>query len=140
MRTLVGIFMLCCVGAACLDGEAAAVARALLGGAATLAAAAIIVANVCWTTISYTCFIVFALIMTCIVKIIHDVERGDRLAARVLGVGNRVADHVLQEHLEDAARLLVDEAADALDAAAARQAPNGRLGDACGASLAGQPC
>ncbi len=71
---------------------------------------------------------------------IHDVERGDRLAARVLGVGNRVADHVLQEHLEDAARLLVDEAADALDAAAARQAPNGRLGDACGASLAGQPC
>ena len=69
MRTLVGIFMLCCVGAACLDGEAAAVARALLGGAATLAAAAITVANVCWTIISYTCFIVFALIMTCIVKI-----------------------------------------------------------------------
>jgi hypothetical protein len=69
VRTLVGIFMLCCVGAACLDGEAAAVAHALLSGAATLAAAAIIVANVCWAIISYTCFIVFALIMTCVVKV-----------------------------------------------------------------------
>ncbi len=70
---------------------------------------------------------------------VYDVERGDRLAARVLGVGDRVADHVLQEYLEHAAGLLVDEAADALDAAAARQAPDGWLGDACGALLAGQP-
>jgi hypothetical protein len=69
VRTLVGIFMLCCVGAACLDGEAAAVARALLGGAATLAAAAIIVANICWAIITYTCFIAFALVMTCVVKV-----------------------------------------------------------------------
>jgi len=69
---------------------------------------------------------------------VHDVKRGDRLAARVLSVGDRVADHILQEHLEHAARLLVDEAADALDAAAARQTPDGGLGDACGALLAGQ--
>ena len=62
---------------------------------------------------------------------VHDVERGDCLAARVLGVGDRVADHVLQEDLEHAAGLLVDEAADTLDAAAACQAADGGLGDAC---------
>eukprot|EP00952_Eustigmatos_sp_NYUAD-ZCMA_P012445 50017-Eustigmatos_ZCMA.PRE.1 len=37
---------------------------------------------------------------------VHDVERRDGLAARVLGVRDRVADHVLQEHLEHAAGLL----------------------------------
>ena len=62
---------------------------------------------------------------------VHHVKRGDCLATRVLGVGDGVADHVLQEHLEHAARLLVYQAADALHAAAARQAPDGRLGDAC---------
>ena len=34
---------------------------------------------------------------------------GDGLALGVLGVGDGVADHVLQEDLEDAAGLLVDE-------------------------------
>uniref|UniRef100_A0A8C4UEK2 Histone H4 n=1 Tax=Falco tinnunculus TaxID=100819 RepID=A0A8C4UEK2_FALTI len=48
----------------------------------------------------------------------------------VLGVGDGVADHVLQEDLQHAARLLVDEPRDALHAAAPRQAPDGRLGDA----------
>ena len=62
---------------------------------------------------------------------VHDVERRDSLAARMLSVGHRVADHVLQEHLEHAARLLIDEAADALDTTAAGQAADGRLGDAC---------
>ena len=55
--------------------------------------------------------------------------RSDGLAAGVLGVGDRVADHVLEEHLEDTAGLLVDEARDALDTAAASQAPDGGLGD-----------
>ena len=64
-----GIFMLCCMGAACLDDEAAAIARALLGGAATLATAVIVVANICWAVITYTCFIVFALVMTCVAKV-----------------------------------------------------------------------
>ena len=58
---------------------------------------------------------------------VHDVERGDRLAAGVLGVGDRVADDVLEEDLEDAAGLLVDEARDTLDATTARQAADGRL-------------
>ena len=44
---------------------------------------------------------------------VHDVHGRDGLAARVLGVGDRVTDHVLEEHLEDTAGLLVDEAADA---------------------------
>lgn len=48
----------------------------------------------------------------------------------MLGVGDGVADDVLQEDLEHAARLLVDEPRDALDAAAPRQAADGRLGDA----------
>ena len=61
---------------------------------------------------------------------IDDVHGGDRLALGMLGVGDCVADHVLQEDLEHTARLLVDETAEALDAAATRQASNGRLGDA----------
>ena len=58
---------------------------------------------------------------------VHDVERRDRLAARVLRVRHRIADDVLEEDLEDAARLLVDEAADALDTATASEAADGGL-------------
>ena len=61
---------------------------------------------------------------------VDDVHGGDRLALGMLGVGDRVADHVLQEDLEHSSRLLVDETAEALDAAATSQASNGRLGDA----------
>ena len=61
---------------------------------------------------------------------VHHVQRSDGLAAGVLGVGDSVADDVLQEHLQDAAGLLVDEAADALHTAAASQPPDGRLRDA----------
>ena len=61
---------------------------------------------------------------------VHDVHGRDGLAAGVLGVGDRVADHGLKEDLEDTAGLLVDEAGDALDATTARKAADGRLGDA----------
>ena len=61
---------------------------------------------------------------------VDDIHRRDGLPARVLRVGDRVADHVLQEDLEHAAGLLVDEARDALDAATASQAADGGLGDA----------
>ena len=54
----------------------------------------------------------------------------DGLAAGVLGVGDRVADHGLEEDLEDTAGLLVDEAADALDTTTASQTADGGLGDA----------
>ena len=48
----------------------------------------------------------------------------------MLGVGHGVANHVLQENLEDTTGLLVDQARDALDAATAGQPANGGLGDA----------
>jgi hypothetical protein len=61
---------------------------------------------------------------------VHDVQRGDGLAAGVLGVGHGVADDVLEEHLQHAAGLLIDEAADTLDTATAGKTPDGGLGDA----------
>jgi hypothetical protein len=61
---------------------------------------------------------------------VDHIHGGDGLAASVLGVGDRVADHVLKEHLEHAAGLFVDEAADALDTATASEAADCRLGDA----------
>ena len=50
---------------------------------------------------------------------VHDVHGGDGLAAGVLSVGHGVTDHVLEEHLEDRAGLLVDEAGDARHTATA---------------------
>ena len=48
----------------------------------------------------------------------------------MLGVGDGVAHHVVQEALQDLAHLLVDVEADALDAASAGQSADGGLGDA----------
>ena len=48
----------------------------------------------------------------------------------MLSVGHGVADNVLEEHLEDATGLLVDEARDTLDTTAASQTADGGLGDA----------
>jgi hypothetical protein len=45
----------------------------------------------------------------------------------VLRVGHGVTDDVLEEDLEDTARLLVDEAGDALDTTTAREAADRRL-------------
>jgi hypothetical protein len=47
----------------------------------------------------------------------------------VLGVGDRVADDVLEEDLEHATRLLVDEARDTLHTATAGETTDGGLGD-----------
>ena len=58
------------------------------------------------------------------------VHGGDGLAAGVLRVGDGVTDDVLEEDLEHAAGLLVDEPGDALDAAPPRQPTDRRLGDA----------
>jgi hypothetical protein len=60
---------------------------------------------------------------------VDHVHGGDGLAASVLGVGNRVADHVLEEDLEHTPGLLVDETGDALDAAATSETADGGLGD-----------
>ena len=61
---------------------------------------------------------------------VDDVHSGDGLAACVLGVGDGVTDHVLEEDLEDTTGLFVDESRNALDATTAGQAADGRLGDA----------
>jgi len=61
---------------------------------------------------------------------VDHVHSGHGLAAGVLGVGHRVADHVLKEHLEHTTGLLVDEARDALHATTACKAADGGLGDA----------
>ncbi len=53
---------------------------------------------------------------------VDDVEGRHGLAAGVLSVGHGVADDVLEEHLEDTAGLLVDEAGDALDTTTASEA------------------
>jgi hypothetical protein len=61
---------------------------------------------------------------------VDNVERGDSLALGVLGVGDRVADDVLEEDLEDATGLLVDEARDTLDTATTSETTDRGLGDA----------
>jgi len=61
---------------------------------------------------------------------VDDVESSHGLAAGVLGVGDGVADDVLEEDLEDTAGLLVDESRDALDTTTASQAADRGLGDA----------
>lgn len=61
---------------------------------------------------------------------VDDVHGGDSLALGVLGVGDRVTDDRLKEDLEHSAGLLVDEAADALDATTACQTADSGLGDA----------
>ena len=61
---------------------------------------------------------------------VDHVHGGHGLPLGVLRVGDGVADHVLQEHLEDPAGLLVDQAGDALHSAATSQTADGGLGDA----------
>ena len=61
---------------------------------------------------------------------VDDVHGGDRLAFGVFGVGDGIADHVLQEHFQDAPGLLVDEARDTLHTATTSQSTDGGLGDA----------
>ncbi len=60
---------------------------------------------------------------------IDDVHGSDGLPLGVLGVGDGITDHVLQEHLEDTTGLLVDEARDTLYSSTASQTTDRRLGD-----------
>jgi hypothetical protein len=61
---------------------------------------------------------------------VDDVHGGDGLPLGVLGVGDGVSDDVLQEHLQYAPGLLVDEPGDPLDTSTSSQTPDGGLGDA----------
>lgn len=59
---------------------------------------------------------------------VHDVHGGDGLALGVFGVGDGVPDHVLEEDLEDAAGLFVNQTGYTFDTSSASQSPDGRLG------------
>ena len=61
---------------------------------------------------------------------IYHVHSGHSLAACVLGVCNCVPDYVLQENLQNGARLLVNEPGDALHTATASKTADCRLRDA----------
>ncbi len=61
---------------------------------------------------------------------VHDVHGGDGLSLGVLGVSNGITDHVLQEHLQHTASLLVDQTGNTLDSAAASETTDGGFGDA----------
>ena len=61
---------------------------------------------------------------------VDDIHGGDGLSAGVFGVGDRITDHVLEEHLEDATGLFVDETRDALDTTTACETADRRLRDA----------
>ena len=60
---------------------------------------------------------------------VHDVHRRDGLATCVFRVRDSITNHVLQEHLEHSARLLVNEVRDALHAATTSETTNRWLRD-----------
>ena len=60
---------------------------------------------------------------------VDHVHGGHGLALGVLGVGDSITDHVLEEDLEDATGLLVDEARDALHTSTSGKTADGGLGD-----------
>ena len=61
---------------------------------------------------------------------VDHVHRRHGLPLGVLRVGHRVADDVLQEHLEDTPGLLVDQTRDPLYTPTTGKTTNGRLSDA----------
>ena len=61
---------------------------------------------------------------------VNDIQRCNRLTLGVLRVGDRIANYVLKEELENSAGLIVDQARDTLQTATASQAANRRFGNA----------
>lgn len=61
---------------------------------------------------------------------VDDVHGRDRLALGVLSVSDRVTDDVLEEDLQDASRLFVDQSGDSLHSASTCQTTDGGLRDA----------
>merc|ERR1719500_2101453 len=61
---------------------------------------------------------------------IDNIHGSNSLPLGVLGVGNSIPDHILQEHLQDTPGLLIDQSRDSLHATPPGQTTNGRLRDA----------
>merc|ERR550525_403270 len=60
---------------------------------------------------------------------IHNIHSSDSLPLGMLGVGDSIADDILQEDLQNTPSLLVDETRDPLHSTPPGQSPNSRLGD-----------
>merc|ERR1711936_1278030 len=61
---------------------------------------------------------------------VDNIHSGDSLPLGMLGVGDGVADDILQEHLQNTPGLLIDQPRDSLHPTSPGQPPNSRLGDA----------
>jgi len=61
---------------------------------------------------------------------IDHIHGSDSLPLGMFSVGDRIPDHVLEEHLQNTPSLLIDQPGDALDATSPCQSTNGRLSDA----------
>lgn len=61
---------------------------------------------------------------------VNHIQGGDGLALGVLGVGDRVPNDILQEHLQDTAGLFVNQSRNTLDTPTTGQTANGGLRDA----------
>ena len=59
---------------------------------------------------------------------IHNIHSSDGLPLSMLGVGDSIADDILQEDLQDTPSLLVDETTDALHTTPPCESADGRLG------------
>ena len=60
---------------------------------------------------------------------VDDVHGGDSLALGVLGVGDCISDHVLEEDLEDSSGFFVDESRDTFYTTSASQTADGWFRD-----------
>ena len=60
---------------------------------------------------------------------VDNVHGSDSLPLGVLGVGDGVTDHVLEEHLQDTTGFFVDETRDTFHASTTGKTTDGRLGD-----------
>ena len=61
---------------------------------------------------------------------VDNVHGSDCLTLGMLGVSDRITDHILKEVLEDTTGLFIDETADALNTTSTSETANGGLGDA----------
>ena len=60
---------------------------------------------------------------------VHHVHSSDCFTFRVLSVGNRVTNNILQKNFEHTSRFLIDQAGNSLDSTTACQSANGRFCD-----------
>ena len=61
---------------------------------------------------------------------VYHIHCSDGLPLGMLRVGDGISDHILEEHLQHAPSLLVDESGNTLHASSAGQTSDSRLGDA----------